>query len=89
MRIEKRGRKQLLTPIITILLLKVAHELRFESTDTIAKQYNEFSLVPVSSRTVRRCLLRNKMRNYVAVSKPYLSSTNMLKRIEWANNHKN
>ena len=89
LRIEKRGRKQLPTPRATRSLLEVADELTFESTDTIAKELNEFSPVPVNSRTVRRCLLRNKIRNYVAVSKPHLSSTNMLKRIEWTSYHKN
>ena len=70
-------------------MLKVADEIRFESTDTLAKQYDELFTVLVSSRTVRICLPRNKIRNYFAVSKPFFSSTNMLKRIEWANNHKN
>ena len=47
---EKRRSGQLLTPRAKSSFVKVADELRFESSDTVTKHYNKFSPVPVSSR---------------------------------------
>ena len=76
-----------MSPRDTRKLMKVVDEQRFKPLHTITSTYNQFAPVKVSERTVRRTLKRNGINNYVAVSKPYLSSKNLRDRLIWANHH--
>ena len=43
----------------------------------------------VSEKTIRFCCHRSGIRNYVAVSKPYLSLTHLAAKLSWATTRRN
>ncbi len=84
---ETRGRKSKLSERTQRIILRAAENNRFKPSYVHAREYNKFASIPVFTRTVRRCLHKNCIRNYTAASKPYLSPNHLSARKQWARNH--
>ena len=83
----QRGRKLKLSERAQRALLKLVRENRFKPLHYITAEFNKFSPCTVSVKTVKRYLHRHGIRNYVAVSKPFLSKNNVCRRKQWDANH--
>ena len=58
---KKRGRKPKLSPRSTRILLACADRNRFKSASFITDEFNKHSRLPLSVRTVQRCLHNNEV----------------------------
>ncbi len=83
----KRGRKPKLTPRCIRSLVKRTRENRFKPLHVITARFNESRAVPAFTRTARRVLEKNGIKNYVAACKPYLNRGHQKRRMQWAVHH--
>ena len=85
--IENRGLKPKLTKRSIRSLLSYNTTNRFKPLHTIVAEYNQFAPLSVSLNTVKRYLHKYGLKNYIAASKPFLSTKNIRSRIRWACKH--
>ena len=68
-------------------LLKHVKVNRFKPTHITTSTYNMFASQTLCSETIRKYLRKHGVSNYVAASKPFLSSKNIRKRKQWGRKH--
>ncbi len=79
---EARGRKRRLTDRCIRALRKCIRENRFKPLRVITAKFNGFRPVSVSISTVWRVLTKKKIKDYVAVCKPYLTRNHRKRRMQ-------
>ena len=84
---KKRGRKTKFTARSFRLLVHYVQKLRFYPLHVILSQFRLYTGVSVSISTARRYLRKLKFGSYVAVQKLFISSKNIVARMEFANRH--
>lgn len=85
--IEKRGRKRKISKRSCRLLQNYVRNHRFMPLHALVAEFKKFTKIIVHVSTMRRCLHRLHLRNYRAVSKPFLSHKNIIARVQWAKKH--
>ena len=78
-----------LTPRSVRMLQQYIYKNRFLAAYKIDAEFNAYSCIKISKRSIRRYIKRLNIKSYVAVQKPYLSSKNILARKHWAGVHEN
>ena len=83
----KRGPPPILDARGLRSLTSCVRKNKFKSLQQITNEFNVNRVVKVSKTTVRRAIRKCELRNYVAVTKPFLSPKNIKKRMQWARKH--
>jgi len=83
---RRAGRPRFLSAREGRHLQLLVYRHRTWSLDQLTAEVNRFMTRKICSRTVRRYLHRALLLNYVAVTKPYLTSHHVSQRLRWARN---
>jgi len=83
---RRAGRPRFLSAQDDHHLQQLVYRHRTWSLDQLTAEVNRSITHKISSRTVRRYLHRAFLRNYAAVTKPYLRSRHVSQRLRWARN---
>ena len=85
--IQKRGCKPKLSDRDIRMLRNYARNSRFKPLRTIVSEFKNNTGIEICVNTARKYLHQSGLQNYVAVSKPYLSTKNIEARKNWAHTH--
>ena len=84
---KRRGRKPSLCIRSLRRLQRSIHENPFKPLALITAEFNTYSAIQLSERTIRRYIHKLKLNSYVSVQKPFLLSRHRVARVEWARKH--
>ena len=85
---KKRGPKFKLNAAATCILLRLLLQNNMKPLFLTVSELKAHYGYNLTVKSVRRCIYKNGIRNYVAVSKPYLLPRHVQARKRWANMHK-
>ena len=81
--VGKRGRKFALTERCIRKLIRCVRMHRFKPLFVISNEFRTVDGKKLSVRTIRRYLQKHGIKNYAAVSKPFLSRKHINARLHW------
>jgi len=83
----RSGRPVILSPQGSRVIERICKRNRLLSVKSITRMYNTDVVRHVSVSTVQKILIKYGLRSYTAVQKPFLKSSQRLRRVAWAKDY--